>query len=123
MIVTSPITYASHLSQAERLATNFKHEVGIYGEGEIPVREMVEKLMKDTEKAKVEELPHICSPEWEYNLSSIFVQVDTPLVIFFSLITGYELFLLLYGLWVVILMMLVVKWTYREGVALEALLL
>ncbi|KAI3465450.1 hypothetical protein Pfo_022113 [Paulownia fortunei] len=65
--------------KAERLATNFKLQLGLYGEGEIRVKEMVEKLMRDTVKADESKLPHICSPDWEFNLSSIFVQVDTPL--------------------------------------------
>lgn len=51
-----------------------------YGEGEIYVKEMVERLMKDTVKADKGKLPNICSLDWEFNLSSIFVQVDTPLV-------------------------------------------
>lgn len=41
---------------------------------------MVEKLMKDTVKADKSSLPHICSLDWEFNLSSIYVEVDTPMV-------------------------------------------
>lgn len=41
---------------------------------------MVEKLMKDNVKADESELPRICALDWEFDLSSIFVEVDTPLV-------------------------------------------
>ncbi|KAG6419940.1 hypothetical protein SASPL_116454 [Salvia splendens] len=65
--------------KAERLETSFKVQVDRYGEGEIPVKELVEKLMRDTEKADENKLPNICPRDWEHNLSSIFVEVDTPL--------------------------------------------
>lgn len=70
----------SFVDQAARLETNFKVHVDRYGEGEIPVKELVEKLMRDKEKAGKSELPNICPFEWEFSLSSIFVEVDTPLV-------------------------------------------
>lgn len=64
------------------MGLKFKKLLGTYGEGDIPMEEMAEKLMKDTKKAgDKSKLPHICSLDWEYNLSSIFVEVDTPLVI------------------------------------------
>ncbi|XP_042510909.1 transport and Golgi organization 2 homolog [Macadamia integrifolia] len=65
--------------KAERLSENFKQLFGKYGEGEVPVKEMVEELMTDTVKADESRLPHICSTEWELKLSSVFVEVDTPL--------------------------------------------
>ncbi|KAK2988229.1 hypothetical protein RJ640_020711 [Escallonia rubra] len=65
--------------KAQRLELNFKQLMGTYGKGDIPVKDMVHKLMRDTVKADENELPHICSLEWEFNLSSIFVEVDTPL--------------------------------------------
>lgn len=66
--------------KAQRLGLKFKKLLGTYGERDIPMEEMAEKLMKDTKKAGDEsKLPHICSLDWEYNLSSIFVEVDTPL--------------------------------------------
>lgn len=43
--------------------------------------------MRDTVKADESKLPHICSLDWEFNLSSIFVEVDTPLVNIVSLYT------------------------------------
>ncbi|KAL8491505.1 hypothetical protein ACS0TY_023211 [Phlomoides rotata] len=67
------------VKDAARLETNFKLHVDQYGEGEIAVKELVEKLMRDKEKADESELPNICPLEWEFNLSSIFVEVDTPL--------------------------------------------
>ncbi|CAA3022890.1 transport and Golgi organization 2 homolog isoform X2 [Olea europaea var. sylvestris] len=65
--------------KALRLERKFKMQLDRYGEGEIYVKEMVERLMKDTVKADKGKLPNICSLDWEFNLSSIFVQVDTPL--------------------------------------------
>lgn len=59
----------------------FQKELIKYGEGEIPVRELIEKLMKDKVKADKSKLPHVCELDWEYELSSIFVEVDTPQVI------------------------------------------
>lgn len=52
----------------------------------ICVKEMIENLMRDTIKADKSKLPRICSTDFELGLSSIFVEVDTPLVIdfFFS---------------------------------------
>ena len=50
-------------------------------EDDISMEELAEKLMKDKEKvADRSKLPHIHSLDWEYDLSSIFVEVDTPLV-------------------------------------------
>lgn len=59
---------------------SFKLVVDRYGDGEIPVKELVEELMRDTQKADENKLPNICPRDWELNLSSIFVEVDTPLV-------------------------------------------
>ncbi|XP_060961595.1 uncharacterized protein LOC133031865 isoform X1 [Cannabis sativa] len=66
--------------KAQRLELRFKEELTKYHESEIPVKEMVEKLMRDKVKADKSELPGICALDWEFNLSSIFVEVDTPLV-------------------------------------------
>ncbi|XP_071725019.1 uncharacterized protein [Rutidosis leptorrhynchoides] len=65
--------------KAQRLGLNFKVLLEKYGQDEIPVKEVVEKLMKDTVKADESRLPRICSSDWEMNLSSIYVDVDTPL--------------------------------------------
>ncbi|KAA8537402.1 hypothetical protein F0562_026912 [Nyssa sinensis] len=66
--------------KAQRLKLNFKELLNQYGEeDDIQVKEMVEKLMRDTVKADESTLPHICSLDWEFNLSSIFVEIDTPL--------------------------------------------
>ncbi|XP_059632148.1 uncharacterized protein LOC132274825 [Cornus florida] len=65
--------------KSQRLELNFKQLLGEYGDGEIPISEMVKKLMRDTVKADKSRLPHIHNPDWEFNLSSIFVKVDTPL--------------------------------------------
>lgn len=66
--------------QAQRLGPSFKEQLSKYGKGEVPVKDMLKKLMRDTVKADESKLPHICSLDWEFNLSSIFVEVDTPLV-------------------------------------------
>uniref|UniRef100_A0A7C9CS19 Transport and Golgi organization protein 2 homolog n=1 Tax=Opuntia streptacantha TaxID=393608 RepID=A0A7C9CS19_OPUST len=65
--------------KAELLGLKFKKFLYRHGEGEIPVKDMVKNLMRDTKKAEESRLPHICSPEWEFGLSSIFVKVETPL--------------------------------------------
>ncbi|XP_010266185.1 PREDICTED: transport and Golgi organization 2 homolog [Nelumbo nucifera] len=65
--------------KAQRLGQNFKELLCKYGKDEVPVKEMVEQLMKDTVKADQNKLPRIRSLEWEFNTSSIFVEVDTSL--------------------------------------------
>ncbi|WVZ18318.1 hypothetical protein V8G54_005640 [Vigna mungo] len=65
-----------------RLELSFKEHVAKYGEGEIGVKEVIEKVMKDRVKADKSLLPRICSPDWEFNLSSIFVEVETPLGVY-----------------------------------------
>lgn len=69
-----------YLSQAERLGRNFKEVLEGYGERELPMKEMVGKLMMDATKDDESLLPHIYSPETEYCLSSIFVDAERPLV-------------------------------------------
>lgn len=76
-----PITQLPFIHwQARRLGHNFKELLDKYGEGEIPTEEMVEKLMKNTIKDDEIVLPRIYPPEREHQLSSIFVDTDTPLV-------------------------------------------
>ncbi|KAI4352689.1 hypothetical protein L6164_006913 [Bauhinia variegata] len=65
--------------KAQRHGLSFKEQINKYGKGEIPLKEMIQKLMRDTVKSEESLLPHICSLDWESSLSSIFVQVDTPL--------------------------------------------
>nr|GEV79468.1 hypothetical protein [Tanacetum cinerariifolium] len=66
--------------KVQRLKLNFKKLLSTYDEDEdIPMNEMIHKLMRDTTKADKNQLPNICSLEWEHSLSSIFVEVDTPL--------------------------------------------
>lgn len=52
-----------------------------YGEAEISIEEMTANLMRDTTKDDESKLPHIYPPEFECQLSSIFVEADTSLVI------------------------------------------
>lgn len=65
--------------QAKRLGKNFKELFRKCSEEYLPVKEM-QRLMRDAVKADRGSLPRICSLDWEYNLSSIYVEVDTPLV-------------------------------------------
>ncbi|XVE56287.1 hypothetical protein DITRI_Ditri03aG0226400 [Diplodiscus trichospermus] len=65
--------------KAQRLGKSFKQMLNKYGRNEVNVKEMVEKLMKDKVKADKSMLPGICALDWEFNLSSVFVEVDTPL--------------------------------------------
>ncbi|CAH1446251.1 unnamed protein product [Lactuca virosa] len=66
--------------KAQRLKFNFKKLLSAYDKDEdIPMKDMMDKLMRDTMKAEKSQLPNICSIDWEHNLSSIFVEVDTPL--------------------------------------------
>lgn len=70
------------LFQVQRLGDSFKellHEGG--GDNDLPMKEMVEKLMMNTIKDDEESLlPHVYPPELEYHLSSIFVEKAPQLV-------------------------------------------
>ncbi|KAF5767253.1 putative transport and Golgi organization protein [Helianthus annuus] len=59
--------------KAQRLERGFKDLLDEYGVGEIPIIEMVDKLMGNTVKDDISMLPGIRSPEIEYELSSVFV--------------------------------------------------
>nr|XP_043625341.1 uncharacterized protein LOC122596776 isoform X2 [Erigeron canadensis] len=61
--------------KAQRLEHGFKDLLNQYGEGEIPINEMVDKLMGNTVKDDLNMLPRIYSPEFEYQLSSVFVDI------------------------------------------------
>ncbi|XP_076956447.1 uncharacterized protein LOC143631632 [Bidens hawaiensis] len=60
--------------KAQRLKQGFKDLLNQYGEGEIPIKEMVDTLMVNTVKDDISMLPGIYTPEFEYQLSSIFVK-------------------------------------------------
>ena len=62
-----------------------------YGKNEVTVKEMVEKLMKDKVKADKSKLPGICALDWEFSLSPVFVEVDTPLVKFQPCLSSSQL--------------------------------
>ncbi|KAE8680375.1 Tetratricopeptide repeat-like superfamily protein [Hibiscus syriacus] len=64
--------------KAQRLGKSFKQVLNKYGKNEVMVKEMVEKLTKDKVKADKSKLPGICALDWEFNHSSIFVEMDTP---------------------------------------------
>ncbi|KAK7385286.1 hypothetical protein VNO78_31001 [Psophocarpus tetragonolobus] len=64
--------------KAQLLEIGFKEQLAKYGEDEIPLKNLIQ-IMKDKTKAEESQLPHICSHDWELNLSSIFVEIETPL--------------------------------------------
>lgn len=76
------IDSSTPIVQAQRLGKGFKQMLNRYGKNEVNVKEMVEKLMKDGVKADKSKLPGICALDMEFNLSSIFVEMETPLVKF-----------------------------------------
>ncbi|XP_060199968.1 uncharacterized protein LOC132628223 [Lycium barbarum] len=70
--------------KAQRLKLHFKTMLDVYraSNEQISVKEMIENLMRDTTQAEKSKLPRICSSDWELGLSSIFVEVDTPLGVY-----------------------------------------
>ncbi|CAI9774683.1 unnamed protein product [Fraxinus pennsylvanica] len=66
--------------KAQRLRYSFKNMLDKYGEAEISIEEITANLMRDTTKDDESELPLIYPPEFECQLSSIFVVADTPLL-------------------------------------------
>ncbi|GAB2219282.1 hypothetical protein Droror1_Dr00006916 [Drosera rotundifolia] len=76
--VLTNATLDSPWPKAERLAHNFEELLSAYGSEEVDLRLIVEKLMIDSTK-EASMLPGVHPPEFEYQLSSIFVECDTPL--------------------------------------------
>ncbi|MBA0823225.1 hypothetical protein Goarm_019971, partial [Gossypium armourianum] len=68
----------SPMPKALRLRKSIRQMMNKYGKNEVNVKEMIEKLMKDKVKADKSKLPGICALDMEFNLSSIFVEMDTP---------------------------------------------
>ncbi|CAI0416490.1 unnamed protein product [Linum tenue] len=64
--------------KAQKLEMGFKEQLFKCGEGEVRLKEMARKLMRDRVPACNNRLPGICDVEWELALSSIFVEVNTP---------------------------------------------
>ncbi|KAL8253473.1 hypothetical protein R6Q59_037166 [Mikania micrantha] len=67
--------------KVQRLKLNFKRLLSTYNDDEeLHMKDMIDKLMRDdTKAADKSQLPNICSTDWEHGLSSIFVEIDTPL--------------------------------------------
>ncbi|KAH6813260.1 transport/golgi organization-like protein [Perilla frutescens var. frutescens] len=63
--------------KAQRLRRGFEGVLGNFFEAKISLKEMTKMLMNDTTKDE-SELPGIHPPEFEYLLSAIFVEGDTP---------------------------------------------
>ncbi|KAL9272112.1 Transport and Golgi organization 2-like protein [Drosera capensis] len=76
--VLTNATLDSPWPKAERLAHNFEELLNAYGSEEVDPHLMVQKLMTDSTK-EASMLPGVYPPEFEYQLSSIFVECDTPL--------------------------------------------
>lgn len=76
--VVSNASLDSPWHKAERLRVLFEREVAKYGDEPIPLDHVAGAVMKDSVKAPPALLPHICSPDWELPLSSIFVHFHTP---------------------------------------------
>lgn len=67
--------------QAERLSKKFTELLTRHGEKEINAKEAVEEVMLDNIKADRDKLPHTgCSPDLEFQLSSIFIDINTERV-------------------------------------------
>ncbi|CAA2974443.1 Hypothetical predicted protein [Olea europaea subsp. europaea] len=77
--VLSNATLDTPWPKAQRLMHSFKDMLDKYGEAEISIEEMTANLMRDTTKDDESKLPHIYPPEFECQLSSIFVEADTSL--------------------------------------------
>ncbi|XP_056169951.1 uncharacterized protein LOC115672828 isoform X3 [Syzygium oleosum] len=63
--------------KAVLLRSNFEKFLEKYGTGELPAEDLADKLMTDMTKADKRTLPGIYSVEFEYMLSSIFVEANT----------------------------------------------
>lgn len=64
--------------KAQRLKQHFTNFLNMYGNNECHVGKMSEEIMRDTVKDEKGLLPSIYPPEWEYQLSSIYVDIETP---------------------------------------------
>ncbi|XWS68349.1 hypothetical protein CRYUN_Cryun04dG0082400 [Craigia yunnanensis] len=67
--------------KAQRLDHNFKEVFAKYAKDELPLKETVAELMMDTTKDNLSMLPGIYPPDFEYNLSAIYIDVTRPQVI------------------------------------------
>ncbi|KAI3447886.1 hypothetical protein Pfo_004551 [Paulownia fortunei] len=65
--------------KAQRLRRSFEDAVRKCFEAEISLKEITKILMNDTTKDDESVLPRIYPPEFEYLLSAIFVEANTPL--------------------------------------------
>ncbi|KAG1355347.1 hypothetical protein COCNU_07G014590 [Cocos nucifera] len=66
--------------KSQRLGKNFNEFLRGHGKKDVSLKGMVEELMGDDVKASRDELPDTgVEPEWEFQLSSIFIDTDTKL--------------------------------------------
>ncbi|KAK4754816.1 hypothetical protein SAY87_008573 [Trapa incisa] len=78
--VLSNASLDSPWPKAQRLRNGFVELLNIHGDGELPAREMADKLMmNDTKDEEESLLTGIYTPQFEYQLSSVFVDTDSPL--------------------------------------------
>lgn len=64
--------------KAQRLEHGFKDVLDEYGEGEIPITKLIDKLMRNVVKDDISILPGIYDLDFEYELSSVFVNPVPP---------------------------------------------
>lgn len=64
--------------KSQRLECSFKQLLDEYGEAEIPIGRAAERIMRDVSKED-SNLPGIYPLEWEYQLSSIFIDTKTSM--------------------------------------------
>ncbi|KAK4783098.1 hypothetical protein SAY86_007472 [Trapa natans] len=78
--VLSNASLDSPWPKAQRLRDGLGELLNVYGDGELPARVMADKLMMNDVKDEDESLlPGIYTPQFEYQLSSVFVDTDSPL--------------------------------------------
>lgn len=65
--------------QAQLLRCGFEELIEEKNTGEIPDTSLAVKLMMNQTKDD-KNLPGVLAPEWEYKLSSVFVEANTPSV-------------------------------------------
>ncbi|XP_078163469.1 uncharacterized protein LOC144558504 isoform X2 [Carex rostrata] len=76
--VLSNASLDSPWPKSELLRSKVEEFLKTQGDKEIPLKDMVRELMGDKVKADRDMLPITgCNPEWEYALSSIYVDLDT----------------------------------------------
>lgn len=70
------------IHQVQRMRCKFEELLQKFGQDEIPETQIIENIMKDTVHADRTMLPITgCDPDWEYELSPIFIETESDRVI------------------------------------------